>query len=94
MALGPDAAAYQVGRFLYVYDARTSTWDRLDVEAIAEDKKDAARPRADEARPGIPHPGAGREDFAAAADCDPRRVGPSGTGRAANVVLRKPNRIF
>ena len=41
MALGPDAAAYQSGRFLYVYDARTSRWDRLDVEAIAEDKKDA-----------------------------------------------------
>jgi RNA polymerase sigma-70 factor (ECF subfamily) len=41
MALGPGAAAYQVGQFLCVYDAKTSRWDRLDVEAIAEDKNDA-----------------------------------------------------
>jgi hypothetical protein len=40
MALGPGAAAYEVGRFLYVYDAKTSRWDRLDVDAIAEDKPD------------------------------------------------------
>ena len=32
MALGPGAVAYQVGRFFYVYHAKTSKWDRLDVE--------------------------------------------------------------
>ncbi len=42
MALGPGAAAYEVGRFLYVYHTKTSTWDRLDVEAISEDKQDGA----------------------------------------------------
>ncbi len=39
MALGPGAAAYQVGRFVYVYRTKTSTWDRLDVSA--DDKQDA-----------------------------------------------------
>jgi RNA polymerase sigma-70 factor (ECF subfamily) len=38
MALGPGAAAYEVGQFLYVYHAETSKWDRLDARAIAEDK--------------------------------------------------------
>ena len=38
VALGPGAAAYQVGRFVYVYRTKTSTWDRLDVDA--DDKQD------------------------------------------------------
>jgi hypothetical protein len=41
IALGPGAVAYEVGRFLYVYHADTSTWDRLDVGAVAGDKPDA-----------------------------------------------------
>jgi RNA polymerase sigma factor (sigma-70 family) len=41
MALGPGAVAYQVGRLLYVYNAETSKWDRLDVDAIDEEKHDA-----------------------------------------------------
>jgi RNA polymerase sigma factor (sigma-70 family) len=45
MALGPGAAAYEVGRFLYVYHAETSKWDRLDVRAIAEDKPAAPAPK-------------------------------------------------
>jgi hypothetical protein len=43
MDLGPGAAAYQVGRFLYVYHSKTSTWARLDVDA--EDKQDAPATR-------------------------------------------------
>jgi hypothetical protein len=39
MDLGPGAAAYQVGRFVYVYRTKTSTWDRLDIDA--DDKQDA-----------------------------------------------------
>jgi RNA polymerase sigma factor (sigma-70 family) len=39
MDLGPGAAAYQVGRLVYVYHTKTSTWDRLDVDA--DDKQDA-----------------------------------------------------
>jgi hypothetical protein len=46
MALGPGASAYQVGRFLYVYRAKTSKWDRLDVEAIAKDKQDVHATKA------------------------------------------------
>jgi RNA polymerase sigma factor (sigma-70 family) len=38
-ALGPGAVAYEVGRFVYVYRTKTSTWDRLDVGA--DDKRDA-----------------------------------------------------
>jgi hypothetical protein len=45
MALGPGALAYQVGRFLYVYDTQTSKWDRLDVEAITDDQRDAPAPK-------------------------------------------------
>ena len=40
MVLGPGAAAYQVGRFVYVYHSKTSKWDRLDVDA--DDKQDAS----------------------------------------------------
>jgi RNA polymerase sigma factor (sigma-70 family) len=39
MDLGPGAAAYQVGRFVYVYHSKTSAWNRLDVDA--DDKQDA-----------------------------------------------------
>jgi hypothetical protein len=39
MALGRGASAYQVGRFVYVYRSKTSTWDRLD--GGADDKQDA-----------------------------------------------------
>ena len=39
MPLGPGAVAYQVGRFVYVYRTKTSTWGRLDVGA--DDKRDA-----------------------------------------------------
>jgi hypothetical protein len=41
IALGPGAVAYEVGRFLYVYHADTSKWDRLDVGADAANKPDA-----------------------------------------------------
>ena len=34
--LGRDALAYQVGRFLYMYRSKTSTWDRLDLQAITQ----------------------------------------------------------
>ncbi len=40
IALGLGASAYQVGRLVYVYHAKTSTWDRLDVGA-SDDKPDA-----------------------------------------------------
>ena len=36
MALGPGAVAYQVGRFVYVYSSKTSTWDRLELQAITQ----------------------------------------------------------
>jgi RNA polymerase sigma factor (sigma-70 family) len=39
MPLGPGASAYQVGRFVYVYHSKRSTWDRLDVGA--DDKQGA-----------------------------------------------------
>ena len=39
MPLGPGAVAYQVGRLVYVYRTKTSTWERLDVGA--DDKRDA-----------------------------------------------------
>jgi hypothetical protein len=41
IALGPGAVAYEVGRFLYVYHAETSTWDRLDIGAVAAEKASA-----------------------------------------------------
>jgi RNA polymerase sigma factor (sigma-70 family) len=41
IALGPCALAYEAGRFVYVYHTKTSTWDRLDVQALADDKHDA-----------------------------------------------------
>ena len=47
MSLGPDALAYEVGEVLYVFNAKTDAWDRLDLRAIAEDKPE---PRAIKAR--------------------------------------------
>ena len=34
--LGPGALAYQVGRFVYLYRSKTSTWERLDLQAITQ----------------------------------------------------------
>ena len=36
MALGPGALAYQVGRFFYTYSSKTSTWDRLELQASTQ----------------------------------------------------------
>jgi hypothetical protein len=36
MNLGQGASAYQVGRFFYMYPSKTSTWDRLDLQAITQ----------------------------------------------------------
>jgi RNA polymerase sigma factor (sigma-70 family) len=41
MVLGPGAAAYEIGQYLYVYRAETSKWDRLDLQSVAEDKPSA-----------------------------------------------------
>ena len=40
--LAPDAAAYEVGRFYYVFNSKTCAWNRVDLQAIADDKQDAA----------------------------------------------------
>jgi hypothetical protein len=45
MVLGPGAAAYQVGRFVYVYRLKTSKWERLEVDA--DEKQE---PRATDGR--------------------------------------------
>jgi RNA polymerase sigma factor (sigma-70 family) len=36
MALGHGALAYPVGRSFYMYSSKTSTWDRLELQAIAQ----------------------------------------------------------
>ena len=39
MTLGHGALAYQVGRFFYMYPSKTSTWDRLELQAITRDNR-------------------------------------------------------
>jgi hypothetical protein len=45
-----DGAAYDLGRYLYTFSAKTGKWDRLDVQAIPDEDggpREAARPGAE-----------------------------------------------
>jgi RNA polymerase sigma factor (sigma-70 family) len=45
MPFGPDAVAYEVGEFLYLYHTKTDAWDRLDLRTIADDKQEPRAPK-------------------------------------------------
>ena len=89
IALGPGAVAYQVGRFVYVYRTKTSTWDRLDVDA--DDKQDAACDQGPMRRARDSASSGGAGGLRRGGGGRPATHRPVGAGRTADVVLRRPN---
>jgi hypothetical protein len=47
MSIGPETAAYEVGEFLYLYNPKLDTWDRIDVRTLGDDEQE---PRATKGR--------------------------------------------
>ena len=40
MSFGRDTVAYEVGEVLYLFNAETDAWDRLDLRTIADDTQE------------------------------------------------------